>query len=88
MWEEYAFGVGEYIAAKDFTTDDLNGQGKAFAVMYGRRNWIWRIQAYPMRVSYTIEAANSRIVEVYGSDKITPLSIIIKNDQKQQDFNL
>ena len=47
---------------------------------------IWRLQAYLIRVGYTIEDANAKIIDVYGTDKITPLTVIISNDQKRQDL--
>jgi hypothetical protein len=36
LWEEYEFGIGTNKAAKNFTKDEVNGQGDSFKVMYGR----------------------------------------------------
>lgn len=82
FWEEYMFGIGENKAAKDFTKDERNGQGKPAANKYSRRLKIWRLQAYLTRVGYTIEAANQRIIDVYGHDKPTPIIFMIMNEQK------
>ena len=66
LWEEYMFGIGDNKPAKDFTTDEINGRGKAFALKYGRRKRIWRVQAYLINAGLNIHAANDRIKDVYG----------------------
>ena len=86
FWEEFMFGVGENKPAKNFTTDEVNGQGNSFKNKYSRRMKIWRIQKYLINCGMNIEAANGRIVEVYGTDKPTPLMLIIQNDQKNPNY--
>ena len=86
LWTEYMFGVGDNKAAKDWTTDEKNGQGKPTANKYCRRMKIWRIQAYLLGVGYSIEAANDRIIEVYGTDKITTLTVKITHEQKNPNY--
>ena len=85
-WEEFMFGIGDNKAAKDFTTDKVNGQGASFKNKYSRRLKIWRLQSYLINCGFNIEAANGRIVEVYGTDKPTPLQMIITRDQKNSNF--
>ena len=77
FWEEFMFGIGDNKAAKDFTTDEVNGQGASFKNKYSRRMKIWRIQKYLINCGMNIEAANARMVDVYGTDKPTPLVLII-----------
>ena len=86
LWEEYWFGIGDNKAAKDFTTDDRNGLGKPFANKYSRRNRIWRIQHYLINCGLDIHAANRRIKDVYGTDRITSLIHIIDRDQKNPNY--
>ena len=73
-WREYSVGIGSNKPAKDFTTDEKNGQGVPFKMKYSRRLKIWRYQVYLLNAGLTIEAANSRLIDVYGTDK--PSSII------------
>ena len=42
LWEEYLFDIGDYKPAKDFTNDEVNGQGKAFANKYSTRFGVYR----------------------------------------------
>jgi hypothetical protein len=53
-----------------------------FKVMYGRRARIWALQRYLLNKNYTIEAANARIIDAYGSDRITTIVKRIQADQK------
>jgi hypothetical protein len=46
LWEEYRMGHGDYKPAKDFTRDEINGQGAAFKNKYSRRMKVWRVQSY------------------------------------------
>ncbi|CAB9500102.1 unknown protein [Seminavis robusta] len=83
MWQEYQFGIGTNKAAKDFTNNEVNGQGKPFKQKYSRRNKIWRIQQYMVvNCRYTIDAANAKIIEVYGHSSVTNLIGQITRDQK------
>ena len=43
---------------------------------------IWRLQSYLIRVGYTPEAANAKIVEVYGTATPTLIIVIIEREQK------
>ena len=86
FWEEYVFGIGNNKPAKDFTKDDRNGQTRPFKTQYSRRNKIWRLQAYLVRVGYTPEAANAKIVEVYGTAVPTLIIVIIGREQKNPNF--
>ncbi len=76
------FGIGDNKPAKDFTKDDRNGRGKAFKTMYSRRMRIWRLQSYLVNVGYSPEAANDKIIEVYGTSTPTIIITIIINEQK------
>ena len=80
------FGVGDNKAAKDFTNDEKKGQGQAFKNKHSRRLKIWRLQQYLINCNYNIEGANNRIVEVYGTDKPTPLIVITQRDQKNPNY--
>ena len=86
FWEEYMFGIGDNKPAKAFTTDEVNGQGASFKNKYSRRMKIWRVQSYLINCGLNIEAANARIVEVYGTDKPTPMMLIIQHDQKKPNY--
>ena len=87
FWEEYVFGIGDNKPAKDFDKDDRNGQTKPFKTQYtSGRNKIWRLQAYLVNVGYTPEAANARIVEVYGTATPTLIITIIEREQKNPNF--
>lgn len=87
LWTEFLFGIGDNKAAKDWTTDEKNGQGKPVANKFSKRLKIWRLQSYLTSVGYTIEAANDRIIEVYGTDKLTTLIIKITHEQKNPNYH-
>ncbi len=80
------FGVGENKAAKDFSRDEINGQGHPFKNKYWRRMKIWRLQGYLMNHGFTLEAANGKIQDVYGTEKITPLIVVITRHQKNPNY--
>ena len=80
------FGIGDNKPAKDFTTNEVNGQGASFKNKYSRCSKIWRIQRYLINCGFNVEAANGRLVEVYGTDKPTPLCMIVQRDQKNPNY--
>jgi hypothetical protein len=82
LWEEYKFGIGTNKAAKNFTKDEVNGQGDSFKVKYGHRARIWKYQRFLLARGYTIEAANARIIEVFQMDRITTIVKAIQKDQQ------
>jgi hypothetical protein len=86
MWEEYCHGHGDNKPAKDFTGDEINGQGVAFKNKYSRRMKIWRVQQYLINQGFDIGTANGMIADVYGTDKPTPLIICIQREQKIQHY--
>ena len=53
---------------------------------YSKRNKIWQLQAYLVGVGYTIEAANQKIIDVYRTDKPTPIIAIIIDEQKNPNY--
>jgi hypothetical protein len=61
----------------------VNRQGDEFKVKYGRRARIWALQHYLLNKNYTIEAANARIIDTYGSDRITTIVKRIQADQQR-----
>ena len=68
-------------AAKNFTSYKVNRQGVEFKVKYGRRARIWALRCYLLNKNYTIEAANARIIDTYGSDQISTIVKRIQADQ-------
>ena len=79
--------MGNNKPAKDFSKDDKNGQGRPFKTMYSRRMKIWRrLQSYLVRVGYTPEAANAKIVEVYGTSTPTIIIVMIGREQKNPNY--
>ena len=81
------FGIGDNKPAKDWTTDERNGQGRPLRNKYSRRNKVWRLQSYLVGAGYTIEAANQKIIDVYETDKPTPIIMIIGNEQKNPNYS-
>jgi hypothetical protein len=86
MWEEYRMGHSDYKAAKDFTGDEINGQGVAFKNKYSRRMKIWRVQRYLVDQGFDIATANGMIARAYGTDKPTPLIVCIQQSQKNPNW--
>lgn len=82
MWEEFCHGHGDNKPAREFTGDEINGQGIAFKNKYSRRMKIWRVQCYLINQGFDIATANGMIARVYNTDKPTPIIIAIQREQK------
>ena len=75
LWEEYLFGIGGRVPAKNFTSVQ-KGQVKA---QYYQRNLVWKCISQLTNKGHTAESACEKIYQAYGSN--LSVSMIIKKMQ-------
>ena len=81
------FGLGDYKAAREFTTLEKNNKFAGIKQKFYRRSKIWKIQAYLVNAGFSIHAANARIMRIYpGDGRVTKIVDKIIADGRNTDY--
>ena len=86
MWEEWQFDIGYNNPAKDFTTNERNGQGTLFKMKYSRCLKVWRVMQYLINHGMMVEATIGMMINVYQENEPTPMIHIITRDQLNPNY--
>ena len=86
MWQEFLNGWGTNKPARSFNKQERNSRVSGLKQKFYRRKFVWRVQCYMVDSGYTIEDANAKIINVYGTCQVTQLIGKIKKDARNKEF--